>query len=78
MFVNVSANFSLLYSMKKGRVVILLAGRRAGKKAIIVKPLDEGKKVSSHNSSSFVFRTASSPMLLLLALRKLPARSFVA
>jgi len=64
--------------MKKGRVVILLAGRRAGKKAIIVKPLDEGKKVSSQHSSSFVFRTASSPMLLLLALRKLPARSFVA
>jgi len=30
--------------MKKGRVVILLAGRRAGKKAIIVKPLDEGRK----------------------------------
>lgn len=30
--------------MKKGRVVILLAGRRAGKKAIIVKQIDEGKK----------------------------------
>jgi ribosomal protein L14E/L6E/L27E len=32
--------------MRKGRVVILLAGRRAGKKAIIVKPVDDGKKVS--------------------------------
>jgi len=32
--------------MRKGRVVILLAGRRAGKKAIIVKQNDEGKKVS--------------------------------
>ena len=31
-------------SMKKGRVVILLAGRRAGKKAIIIKQVDEGKK----------------------------------
>ena len=30
--------------MKKGRVVILLAGRRAGKKAIIVKQIDEGRK----------------------------------
>ena len=30
--------------MKKGRVVILLAGRRAGKKAIIIKQVDEGKK----------------------------------
>lgn len=30
--------------MKKGRVVILLAGRRAGKKAIIMKQIDEGKK----------------------------------
>ena len=30
--------------MKKGRVVILLAGRHAGKKAIIIKQIDEGKK----------------------------------
>merc|ERR1711971_814901 len=30
--------------MRKGRVVILLAGRRAGKKAIIVKQNDEGRK----------------------------------
>ena len=30
--------------MKAGRVVILLAGRRAGKKAVIVKQFDEGKK----------------------------------
>jgi large subunit ribosomal protein L27e len=30
--------------MKAGRVVILLAGRRAGKKAVIVKPYDEGSK----------------------------------
>ena len=40
----------ILYSMKKGRVVILLAGRRAGKKAVIVKQNDEGKKVSSPHS----------------------------
>ena len=32
------------FSMKKGRVVILLAGRRAGKKAIVIKQIDEGKK----------------------------------
>ena len=30
--------------MKKGRVVILLAGRRAGTKAVIVKNIDESKK----------------------------------
>mgnify|MGYP001028099630 FL=1 len=30
--------------MKAGRVVILLAGRRAGKKAVIVKSFDDGKK----------------------------------
>jgi len=30
--------------MKPGRVVVLLAGRRAGKKAVIVKNFDEGKK----------------------------------
>ena len=30
--------------MKKGRVVILLAGRHSGKKAIIVKQNDEGAK----------------------------------
>ena len=34
-------------SMKAGRVVILLAGRRAGKKAVIVKPYDEGSKKGS-------------------------------
>lgn len=32
-------------SMKPGRVVILLAGRHAGKKAIIVRQHDDGKKV---------------------------------
>jgi len=31
--------------MKPGRIVILLAGRFAGKKAIIVKQQDDGKKV---------------------------------
>lgn len=36
--------FVLHYRMKAGRVVILLAGRRAGKKAVIVKQYDEGKK----------------------------------
>jgi len=30
--------------MKAGRVVILLAGRRAGKKAVIVKPYDDGSR----------------------------------
>merc|ERR1711920_665252 len=30
--------------MKAGRIVILLAGRRAGKKAVIVKQFDDGKK----------------------------------
>merc|ERR1712139_685081 len=30
--------------MRKGRMVILLAGRRAGRKAIIVKQNDEGRK----------------------------------
>lgn len=36
--------FFVFYSMKKGRVVILLAGRRAGRKAIVVKQIDDGKK----------------------------------
>merc|ERR1712045_108506 len=30
--------------MKRGRVVTMLAGRRSGKKAIVVKQIDEGKK----------------------------------
>merc|ERR1711934_1103018 len=30
--------------MKKGRVVILLAGRRSGKKAVVIKQIDEGKE----------------------------------
>jgi ribosomal protein L14E/L6E/L27E len=36
--------------MKPGRVVILLAGRHAGKKAIIVRQFDDGKKVSPPNT----------------------------
>ena len=36
--------FFVFHSMKKGRVVILLAGRRAGRKAIVVKQIDDGKK----------------------------------
>jgi len=36
--------------MRKGRIVILLAGRRSGKKAVIVKTNDDGgKKVSICN-----------------------------
>jgi large subunit ribosomal protein L27e len=30
--------------MKPGRIVVLLAGRRAGTKAVIVKQFDDGKK----------------------------------
>ena len=37
--------------MRKGRVVILLAGRRAGKKAVIVKQNDDGKKVIDPHSN---------------------------
>ena len=33
-----------MYSIKPGRVVILLNGRRAGKKAVVVKNFDEGRK----------------------------------
>ena len=52
--------------MKKGRVVILLAGRRAGKKAVIVKQIDEAKKVSNVIDLGISFnvcayRTESSP-----------------
>ena len=39
-------NLTVLYSMKQGRVVILLAGRHAGKKAVVVKQYDDGKKVT--------------------------------
>jgi len=39
--------------MKPGRVVILLAGRHAGKKAIIVRQHDDGKKVSSLGLSTY-------------------------
>ena len=31
--------------MKAGKVVLVLAGRYAGRKAVIVKPNDEGKKI---------------------------------
>lgn len=41
------SNLVVSFSMKKGRVVILTSGRMAGKKAVIVKQNDDGKKVSS-------------------------------
>ena len=68
--------------MKKGRVVILLAGRHAGKKAVIVKQHDEGRKVSTHNSPYLknpndllteVFRTRNSATLLWSVLNALLA-----
>lgn len=34
----------LLCSIKSGKVVVLLAGRYAGRKAIVVKPFDEGSE----------------------------------
>jgi hypothetical protein len=34
-----------VFSIKPGRVCIILAGRHAGKKAVVVKQFDEGKKV---------------------------------
>lgn len=33
----------LLYSVKNGKVVVLLNGRFAGRKAIVVKTFDEGR-----------------------------------
>lgn len=33
-----------LYSIKSGKVVVMLAGRYAGRKAIVVKPFDEGSE----------------------------------
>jgi ribosomal protein L14E/L6E/L27E len=44
--------------MKPGRVVILLAGRHAGKKAIIVKQNDEGKKVRPSPTAFSVLKRA--------------------
>jgi ribosomal protein L14E/L6E/L27E len=41
--------------MKPGRVVILLAGRHAGKKAIIVRQHDDGKKVSDFGKHPTLF-----------------------
>ena len=60
--------------MKKGRVVILTCGRQAGKKAVIVKQTDEGKKVSSL-SVSFKLRTRSLVTLSLLVLNAIPEKS---
>ena len=53
--------------MKVGRVVILLAGRHAGKKAIIVKQHDEGKKVIPMNIN--LNRTRNSLTLWSLELK---------
>lgn len=48
--------------MKAGRVVILLAGRRAGKKAVIVKPFEEGKKGGQMFSRALVAGVERAPL----------------
>jgi ribosomal protein L14E/L6E/L27E len=45
--------------MKPGRIVILLAGRHAGKKAIIVRQHDDGKKVRFSGPNSMQLRRIS-------------------
>lgn len=35
----------LLYSIKSGKVVVVLAGRFAGRKAVVVKASDEGNEI---------------------------------
>ena len=59
--------------MKKGRVVILTCGRQAGKKAVIVKQSDEGKKVLIIFFHLY-FRTKSLATLSLLVLNVIPER----
>ena len=54
--------------MKQGRVVILLAGRYAGKKAVVVKQYDEGKKVR-YPTVLTLFRRKNSNMHWWLASR---------
>lgn len=49
-------------SMKAGRVVILLAGRRAGKKAVIVKSFDEGKTGGKQYPHALVAGVERSPL----------------
>ena len=72
--------------MKKGRVVILLAGRLSGKKAIIIKQNDEGKKVSRFSIPAphtvltcifLVYRTESSltPSSLALSVHQERSRT---
>jgi hypothetical protein len=41
--------FLLYFSIKYGRVVVLLAGRQAGKKAVVIKTSDDGTKVRKIN-----------------------------
>jgi large subunit ribosomal protein L27e len=40
----IAPSFSLFYSFKSGKVVIVLAGRFAGRKAVVVKASDDGKE----------------------------------
>jgi ribosomal protein L14E/L6E/L27E len=41
--------FFIYSSIKYGRVVVLLAGRQAGKKAVVIKTSDDGTKVRKIN-----------------------------
>ena len=60
----------MMCSMKPGRVVILLAGRRAGKKAIIVKQFDEGKK-GKHFAHALVAGVERAPLKVCKRMSKL-------
>ena len=48
--------------MRAGRVCILLAGRRAGKKAVIVKSFDEGKKGGKQYPHALVAGVERAPL----------------
>jgi len=48
--------------MKPGRVCILLAGRRAGKKAVIVKNFDDGKKGGKQYPHALVAGVERAPL----------------
>jgi Ribosomal protein L14E/L6E/L27E len=69
-----STNF---LSVKSGRVVILLSGRFAGKKAVVVKASEDGNKVLDNmfSQANCILRTESSPTPSLLVLKELPSES---
>ncbi len=67
--IHLSHHFFLIYSFKSGKVVIVLAGRYAGRKAVVVKASDDGNK-EKHFGHALVAGIDRYPRRVVKAMKK--------